>query len=94
MSKKRKLLNRVLSGSKNIRFGDLVTLLEAFGFTLDRISGSHHIYEHPEVSQSVSIQPDKNGQAKPYQVRQFLALVERHRLRFIDDETDLDDSDR
>ena len=27
----------------------LVTLVEAFGFRLDRISGSHHIFVHPEI---------------------------------------------
>ena len=41
MSKKRKLLEKVLSGSKNLQFDDLVTLVEAFGFSLSRINGSH-----------------------------------------------------
>ena len=41
--KKRKLLEKVLLGSKNIQFNEIVTLVEAFGFTLSRINGSHHI---------------------------------------------------
>jgi hypothetical protein len=38
MTKKRKLLEKILSGSKNIQFDELVTLVEAFGFTLSRVS--------------------------------------------------------
>ena len=44
---KHKLLKKVLSGSKNIRFGDFVTLVEAFGFQLVRVRGGHHIFERP-----------------------------------------------
>jgi predicted RNA binding protein YcfA (HicA-like mRNA interferase family) len=69
VTKRRKLLNKVLRGSKNIRFGEFVTLVEGFGFALNRISGSHHIFEHPEVPQGISLQPDKNDQVKPYQVK-------------------------
>jgi len=35
VSKKRKLYDKLLTGSKNIGFSDLVTLLLAFGLTLD-----------------------------------------------------------
>jgi hypothetical protein len=34
MSKKRKLLEKVISGSKNLQFDDLVTLVEAFGLKI------------------------------------------------------------
>ncbi|MCC7060968.1 MAG: type II toxin-antitoxin system HicA family toxin [Burkholderiaceae bacterium] len=80
MVKKQKLLEKILRGSKNVPFNDLEVLLEAFGFVLERISGSHHIFKHPSVPSLLSLQPDRNGQAKPYQVRQFLALVEEYRL--------------
>lgn len=39
MNEKRLLL-RILSGSKNIRFNDFVGLVEAFGFRLSRVNGS------------------------------------------------------
>ena len=45
--KKRKLLQKALSGPKNFRFNQMVELVEAFGFQLSRISGSHHIFIHP-----------------------------------------------
>jgi predicted RNA binding protein YcfA (HicA-like mRNA interferase family) len=57
----------------------MVILVEAFGFRLSRTSGSHHIFIHPNVKELVNLQNVK-GQAKPYQVRQFLKLVERYNL--------------
>jgi len=81
---KKKLLRRAISGSKNIRFGDMVVLVEAFGFRLERTSGSHHIFVHPAVSELVNLQ-NRKGKAKPYQIRQFLDLVELYNLKFEDD---------
>lgn len=66
-----------------MKFNDMITLVEAFGFRLSRISGSHHIFIHPEVKELVNIQQVK-GQAKPYQVRQFLKLVEKYNLELGD----------
>ncbi len=68
-----------MSGSKNIRFGDFVGLIEAYGFTLSRVSGSHHMFKHPDIPELVNVQEVK-GQSKPYQVRQFLQLIERYNL--------------
>ena len=81
----KRLLNRILLGSKNIRFNDFVGLVEAFGFRLSRTSGSHHIFTHPDVQELVNIQ-NANGQAKPYQMRQFLKLVEQYNLKLEDEE--------
>ena len=83
--KKRKILEKVLSGSKNIKFNEMVTLIEAFGFILARVSGSHHIFNHPEVPEIVNIQ-NKKGEVTPYQVRQFLAIIEEYALTIEDDE--------
>lgn len=81
---KRKLLKRIAGGSKNAKFSDMVTLVEAFGFRLSRMSGSHHIYVHPDIRELVNLQ-DVDGQAKPYQIRQLLKLVERYNLSLEDD---------
>ena len=52
---------------------------EALGFELKRISGSHHIFAHANVLELVN-QQEVDGQAKSYQIRQFLKLVERYSL--------------
>ena len=44
-----------------------------------RISGSHHIFSHAEIPELVNLQEVK-GQATPYQIRQFLRIVERYYL--------------
>ncbi len=80
---KRKLLDKILSGSKNVRFDDLVALAEGFGFRLSRVRGSHHIFVHPDVPEILNLQ-NHEGQAKPYQVRQLLDLVERYHLKLED----------
>ena len=82
--KPRKTLEKILFGSKNIRFDDLTALVRAFGFRSSRISGSHHIFTHPGIPELVNLQ-DVRGQAKPYQVRQFMKLLERYNLQLEDD---------
>jgi predicted RNA binding protein YcfA (HicA-like mRNA interferase family) len=91
MTRKAKLLKKVLSGSKNIRFAEFTALMGAFGFRLERISGSHHIFSHPDVPQHVSTQPDSNGQAKDYQLKQFARLIEKYDLKM--DDTEIDEED-
>lgn len=78
--KKQKLLRKLLSGSKNIRFSEVKTCAEAFGFHLDRIESSHHIYKHPNVMELVNLQNVK-GKAKPYQIRQLLHIIEQYNLK-------------
>jgi predicted RNA binding protein YcfA (HicA-like mRNA interferase family) len=80
---KRRLLEKALSGSKNISFNEMVALVEAFGFRLSRVRGSHFIFVHPLLPELVNLQ-EKNGKAKPYQVREFLQLVEQYDLELGD----------
>ncbi|MEO6808286.1 MAG: type II toxin-antitoxin system HicA family toxin [Isosphaeraceae bacterium] len=80
---KRKLLRKLLASPNNARFDDVRVLIEAFGFRLVRVSGSHHIFSHPAVPELVNLQ-EVAGEAKPYQVRQVLRLVERHNLTLDD----------
>ena len=82
--KPRKTLEKILFGSKNIRFDDMTALVRAVGFRLDRVSGSHHIFTHAEIPELINLQK-VGGQAKPYQIRQFMKLVEKYNLRLEDD---------
>jgi predicted RNA binding protein YcfA (HicA-like mRNA interferase family) len=77
----RKLLKRLARGDvANVGFSDLRGLAEALGFELRRVSGSHHVFVHPDIPQLINLQSVR-GQAKPYQVRQLIRLVERYDLR-------------
>ena len=80
------LLARLAQGQfANVRFADAQRLAEALGFELDRVRGSHHIFRHPGTGQRLNLQAS-GGQAKPYQLRQLLDLVERHALRLKEDD--------
>ncbi|HUT13453.1 MAG TPA: type II toxin-antitoxin system HicA family toxin [Thermoguttaceae bacterium] len=77
----RKLLARLTRGNlANVAFADVESLLAGFGFQLARVQGSHHIFKNPTIPELLNLQ-DVGGQAKPYQIRQFLRLVERYDLR-------------
>lgn len=82
---RKKLLQRLSEGALgNVAFADLRGLVEAFGFRLDRTSGSHRIFVHAVVPELVNLQEVK-GEAKPYQIRQFPRLVERYDLALEND---------
>jgi predicted RNA binding protein YcfA (HicA-like mRNA interferase family) len=82
--RKRKLLEKLLAGSKNIRFSEATVCARLFGFRLSRTKGSHHIFTHPDVPEMVNLQ-DVGGKAKPYQVKQLLEIIERHNLQMEDE---------
>lgn len=78
MGRKRKLLERILSGQSdaNISFDQARTLLSSLGFN-ERIKGSHHSFWREGMRERINIQPTREGKCKPYQVRQMRrALLE------------------
>lgn len=81
----RRVLLRAMNSPGSLRFDEMRALAEGFGFRLDRINGSHHIFTHDSLSELVNIQNVK-GKAKAYQVRQLIRLVERYNLRLEDGE--------
>jgi predicted RNA binding protein YcfA (HicA-like mRNA interferase family) len=78
----RKLYPKLLTNVQNVRFADFCQVVQAFG-SVDRIRGSHHIYEHRAAPRPLNIQ-NCRGEAKPYQIRQFLRDVEQFLLTLKD----------
>lgn len=83
--KKKKILQKILSGSKNVSFSEMMILVEAFGFKKSRIKGSHHIFVHDEVPELINLQ-NVDGKVKPYQIKQFLEIIEKYYLQLEDSE--------
>ena len=83
MTRIAKLYTQIQTG-RHPSFYELCRLAEAFGFRLMRTGGSHHIYQHPDVAGNLNLQPD-GKEAKPYQVKQFLALIKAHNLHIIEE---------
>jgi hypothetical protein len=71
-----KILEGVRRNPNNVAFSDLAKLCEHY-FGRPRQSGSHLIFKTPWPGDPrVNVQ-DKNGKAKPYQVKQVLAAIEK-----------------
>ena len=80
MTRVTKLYEHLLANPRALlSFRDFERLLSAFGFAHDRTVGSHRQYVHPKVPRSLPVQPSGKD-AKPYQVRQFLDMIEEYRL--------------
>jgi predicted RNA binding protein YcfA (HicA-like mRNA interferase family) len=67
------------SSSRSIAYRDFERLVLAFGFNFVRMNGSHAIYTHPKLPRPFPIQPEGKD-AKRYQVRELLELVEQYAL--------------
>ena len=50
--------------------------MEDNGFSLDRVSGSHHVFVHPDIETPINIQKKKDGTAKGYQVKQAIKIID------------------
>jgi predicted RNA binding protein YcfA (HicA-like mRNA interferase family) len=72
-----KLYTRVAFAPANARFEDVVRLAEAVGFVLTRTKGSHHVFCHLDLPQLRLILQERDGKAKPYQVRDLLRVIEQ-----------------
>lgn len=71
------------SSNRTVSFRDFERLLRAFGFECERTTGSHRQYAHPKVTRPFPVQPEAKD-AKRYQVRELLELVETYGL-YIDE---------
>lgn len=76
---KRELYEEFKRNPRNIRFDDLCRAAELFGFSFRGGKGSHRIYVRQGVRELLNFQ-SVHGKAKPYQVKQFLKIVEQHSL--------------
>lgn len=81
MGRRRKLLERILSGGSdaNIPFEQTRTLLRTLGFS-ESIRGSHHKFVREGVEELINLQ-EVEGECKPYQVRQVREILPRYNLK-------------
>jgi predicted RNA binding protein YcfA (HicA-like mRNA interferase family) len=76
MTKADKKNQKIRRNPKNIKFQDLISWLADNGFSLDRVSGSHHIFIHLVIETPINIQKKKDGTAKAYQVKQAIKIID------------------
>ncbi len=78
MTTPEKLLEQARSHPASLRFADFETLLAESGWTRRRQRSSHRLWYSPQ-GYRLPIQ-NEDGQAKPYQVRQFLTVYRNENL--------------
>ena len=82
MSKKEKLLLRLLSGNSDANFDldDLVNILLRLGFEERKTGGSHRIFSLKGIQGIINLQKTKDGKAKTYQVKQVRTFLVTNQL--------------
>ncbi len=73
MTKRDKLLERLKNSPNNVKFTDIRKLLELEGFILDRITGSHHIFQKDDM---VFVIPVNSNRVKSIYVKRVIELIE------------------
>ena len=78
--RREKLVKKAQQDPGSLTFMELCWLAERFDFQRRQGKGSHARYVHREIRVTTNFQPGKNGEAKAYQVRQFLTILKSHGL--------------
>jgi predicted RNA binding protein YcfA (HicA-like mRNA interferase family) len=74
-----KLLSKAQSSPHNLKFEEVCALAKCYGWNFVGGDGSHRVYMHPSLGNSVGSMMNfqsKKGKAKAYQVRQLLGAIE------------------
>lgn len=73
MAKRDRLLEKIRNSPNNVTFADVRKLLELEGFTLDRITGSHHIFQRNNITFVV---PVHNNRVKSVYSKRLIEIIE------------------
>lgn len=76
MTKSHKKNQKIRKNPGNVKFQDFISWLKDNGFSLDRVSGSHHIFVHPTIETPINAQKKKDGTAKAYQIKQAIKIID------------------
>ena len=79
MNGKRERYQRFKSNPANVSFKELCRAAELLGFKLRGGKSSHRIFLKEGVREMLNFQ-DVKGKAKPYQVKQFINVIEKYGL--------------
>jgi predicted RNA binding protein YcfA (HicA-like mRNA interferase family) len=77
--KKHEVYEKLKKNPKSINFQTLCEAAELFGFRFRGEKGSHRIYIKKGIQEMLNFQNVK-GEAKDYQVKQFIRIIEKHNL--------------
>lgn len=75
-----KELESLRSKSNNIRFERFLRIAYHFGFKVKGGRGSHVVLSRQGIPEILIVQNDK-GRVKPYQIGQFLKILEKYNMK-------------
>jgi hypothetical protein len=78
MSKREKLLKRLLSKPSDFDWGELEAVMEIFGFELKKTGGSGRKFVRPEAVFAIH-EPHPHSVLKAYQVSAVIAFLRKER---------------
>ena len=76
---KREIYQKLKGNPADVRFVEICKAAELFGFRFRAGKGSHRIFVRAGVREMLNFQEVK-GKAKPYQVKQFIRVIEKYNL--------------
>lgn len=76
---KREIYQKLKGNPADVRFEEICKAAKLFGFRFRGGKGSHRIYVRAGVREMLNFQEVK-GKAKPYQVKQFIRVIEKYNL--------------
>jgi len=76
---KREIYQKLNRNPADVRFEEICKTAELFGFRFRGGKGSHRIFVRAGVREMLNFQEVK-GKAKPYQVKQFIRVIEKYNL--------------
>ncbi|HET6611763.1 MAG TPA: type II toxin-antitoxin system HicA family toxin [Kofleriaceae bacterium] len=79
MAAAKKVVQAARNNPKGVRFSDLEKVVKHMGYSFSRQNGSHRSFRHASAP-GITLQSGKDGMAKPYQVRQVLAIMDEYDL--------------
>ncbi len=72
MDKREKLLDKLRNSPKNVTFADVRKLLLQEGFSLERITGSHHVFKRNEITFAI---PVHKNRVKSVYVKRVVEII-------------------
>lgn len=76
MTKREKRLQKIRHNANDVSFDELHHLLADYGFTLRRITGSHHIFEYTLNQKRLKFIVPMGRPLKSYYVKEALRLID------------------
>ncbi len=76
---RKEVYQKLKKNPKKVRFEELCRAAALFGFEFRGGSGSHRVFVRVGIREILNFQEVK-GKAKPYQVRQFIRIIENYNL--------------